>query len=111
LHILFRTKKLARVFNSEKLLLRDYGQENGRLIMRRMSVLMSVPTLGDVPSTRPERRHELTGNMAGRFAIDVKHPYRIIIAPVGNPVPRLSDCGYDLTRITAIEILGVEDYH
>ncbi len=111
MYILFRTKKLARVFNSKKLLVQAYGPENGRLIMRRMAVLSAVPTLAEVPSTPPDRRHELTGNRAGRFAVDVKHPYRLIFAPVGNPVPLLADGGYDLARITAIEILAVEDYH
>jgi proteic killer suppression protein len=111
LHILFRTKKLARVFNSEKSLVQTYGAENGRLIMRRMSVLASVPTLAEVPVTPPDRRHELKGDRAGRFAVDVKQPYRLIFAPSGNPVPLLADGGYDLARITAIEILAVEDYH
>jgi toxin HigB-1 len=111
LHILFRTKKLARVFNSEKLLVQVYGPENARLIMRRMSVLASVPTLAEVPVTPPERRHELTNNRAGQFAVDVKHPYRLIFAPAGDPVPSPADGGYDIARITAIEILAVEDYH
>ncbi|HAM44747.1 MAG TPA: killer suppression protein [Propionibacteriaceae bacterium] len=109
--MLFRTKKLARVFNSEKLLVQVYGPDNARLIMRRMSVLNAVPTLAEVPNTPPERRHELKGDRAGQFAVDVKHPYRIVFVPVGDPVPKLADGGYDLARITAIEILEVEDYH
>jgi len=87
LHILFRTKKLARVFNSQKLLVQVYGPENARLIMRRMSVLMAAPTMADVPATPPERRHELKGDRAGQFAVDVKHPYRLMLAPVGDPCP------------------------
>ena len=111
MHILFRTKKLARVFNSEKSLVQVYGPENARLIMRRMAVLSAAPTLAEVPVTPPERRHELTNSRAGQFAVDVKHPYRLIFVPAGNPVPLLADGGYDLARITAIEILAVEDYH
>jgi len=111
LHIVFRTKKLAIVFNSHKSLVQEYGAENGRLIMRRMSVLNAVPTLADVPATPPERRRELKGDRAGQFAVDVKHPYRLVFVPAGNPVPPLADGGYDLARITAIEILAVEDYH
>jgi len=111
LEVYFRNKKLCRVFSSEKLVIREYGQDNGRLVMRRMSVLMAAPTLADVPATKPERRHELTNNRAGQFAVDVKQPYRLIFMPVGEPVPRLPAGGYDLARITAIEILAVEDYH
>ena len=111
MHILFRTKKLAHVFNSEKSLVLAYGAENARLIMRRMSVLNAVPTLAEVPNTPPERMHELTNDRAGQFAVDVKHPYRLVFVPVGDPVPQLSDGGYDLARITEIEVLAVEDYH
>ena len=102
---------MARVFNSKTLLVQVSGPENARLIMRRMSVLNAVPTLAEVPATPPERRHELKGDRAGRFAVDLKHPYRLIFAPVGDPVPLRTDGGYDLARITAIEIIAVEDYH
>ncbi|NLE95199.1 MAG: killer suppression protein [Dehalococcoidia bacterium] len=111
MHILFRTKKMARVFDSQTLLVQVYGLENARLIMRRMSVLNAVPSLAEVPATPPERRHQLKGDRAGKFAVDLKHPYRLVFAPVGDPVPLLADGGYDLARITAIEILAVEDYH
>jgi toxin HigB-1 len=111
LHIVFRTKKLARILNSQKLLVQAYGAENGRLIMRRMAVLSAAPTLAEVSVTPPERRHELKGDMVGQFAVDVKQPYRLVFVPFGDPVPLLADGGYDLTRITAIEILAVEDYH
>jgi toxin HigB-1 len=88
-----------------------YGPDNARLIMRRMSVLNAAPTLAEVPVTPPERRHELKGDRVGQFAVDVKQPYRLVFVPVGDPVPLREDGGYDLARITAIEILAVEDYH
>jgi proteic killer suppression protein len=107
----FRTRKLARVFSSEALLIREYGPANARLIMRRMSVLLAAPTLQEVPDTKPERRHQLKGSRAGQFAVYAEHPYRIIFKPANDPVPLLKDGGYDLSRITAVEILAVEDYH
>ena len=48
---------------------------------------------------------------SGQFAVDLKHPYRLIFKPDHNPLPRKDDGGLDLTQITAIKILGVEDYH
>lgn len=111
MEVFFGNRKLCRIFSSGQLLLREYGQENGRLIMRRMSVLMAAPTLSEVPATKPERRHELTNDRAGQFAVDVKQPYRLVFVPLGDPVPRLPEGGYDLARITAIEVLALEDYH
>ena len=111
MEVYFRTRKLERMFSSQKLLQREYGQENARFIMRRMSVLSAAPTLKQVPSTKPERRHQLQGNRSDQFAVDVRHPYRIVFVPANDPVPVLEDGGYDLYRITAITILAVEDYH
>ena len=107
----FQTKSLAKIFNSEKELNKKYGPKNARCIMRRMTVLMTSPTLAEVPHTKPERRHELSGRRSGQFAVDLKHPSRLIFKPNHNPLPRKDDGGLDLQRITAIMILKVEDYH
>ena len=111
MEVKFRTRKLARVFGRQELLQREYGQENARIIMRRMSVLLAAPTLKDVPATKPERRHQLEGSRSAQFAVDAKNPYRIVFVPANDPVPMLVNGGYDLSRITAITIVAMEDYH
>jgi proteic killer suppression protein len=107
----FKTTKLEGIFNSEKELLKNFGTENGRLIMRRMTVLSAAPTLADVPARRPERMHALKGNRKGQFAVDIKHPFRLLFLPNHDPIPTKEDGGVDLSKITAITILRVEDYH
>lgn len=109
--ITFKNEKLARIFNSEKNLVREYGSENARLIKRRMAVLVAVSCLDEVPYRPPERRHELTENRKGQFTVDLKHPYRLIFEPNHSPLPRKTDGGLDLRRITAVTIIEVEDYH
>jgi len=109
--ITFGTSRLERVFNSESLLFQEYGPENGRCIMRRMAVLRAAPTLVHVPAMKPERRHQLEGERKGQFAVDLRHPFRLIFAPAHEPLPRKSDRSFDLAKITAIRILAVEDYH
>lgn len=109
--ITFKSRKLARIFNSEKNLMREYGPENAKLIKRRMAVLMAASTLDKVPHRPPERRHELTGDRKEEFAVDIKQPYRIVFLPNHNPLPRKADGGLDLRQITAVNVIGVEDYH
>lgn len=109
--ITFKTRKMAGVFNSEQGLYAKYGEKNGRVLMRRLLFLKAAPTLADVPHQRPERRHGLTGNRKGQFAVDVKHPFRLVFRPNHDPLPRMADGGIDLARVTAITVLGVEDYH
>ena len=111
MEILFKTKKLQKTFNSEELLIRQYGKENGRLIMRRMMVLAAAQCLADVPRTRPERCHALLGDRKGQYAVYVKHPFRIVFRPAHDPLPRCDEGSLDLSRVTSIQILNVKDYH
>ena len=103
--IAFRNKTLKKVFNSEKELKKEFGTEKARLIMRRIAVLGASPLLAEVPHTKPERRHELSGKRSGQCAVDLKHPYRLIFKPNHEPLPRKDDGEIDLTQITAIKIL------
>jgi len=109
--VVFRTRKLQKASNSEELLEREYGAENGRLIMRRLLVLQNANSLGDVPRDRPERCHALEGKRRGQFAVDVKHPFRIVFEPANDPLPLRDNGELDLARVTSICILSIEDYH
>lgn len=110
MNISFANNKLRKIFNSEKELKKKYGK-NACYIKLRMAVLMAAPSLAHVSRRPPERRHELEGIRKGTFAVDVKHPFRLIFKPNHNPMPQKDDAGIDLERITAITILEVEDYH
>ena len=73
--------------------------------------LRAADTLADISTLPPARCHQLTGHRAGQFAVDVQHPFRLIFEPAHDPVPRKHDGGIDLTRVTAVRILEVTDYH
>lgn len=109
--IAFRKKKMLRTFNSESLLIRVYGSENGKTIRLRMVFLQGAGNLSKVPVSKPFRLHELKGKRKGQFAVDLKHPLRLVFVPNHDPIPRKDDGGIDLERVTAIEIISVEDYH
>jgi proteic killer suppression protein len=109
--IAFSTTKLQKMFNSERELIREYGTEKSRVIIRRMAMLRAAVNLEQVHHLPPERRHELIGARKGQFAVDLKHPFRLIFTPNHQPVPRKADGGIDLQQVTAITIQSVEDYH
>lgn len=111
MEIAFHTRKLEKAFNSQKELQRAYGVRMAKVIMIRMSVLASAPNLDKVPITPPDRRHELQGQRAGQYAVDLVHPHRLIIQPNHDPIPRKPDGGIDTTQVTAIAIVDVIDYH
>lgn len=111
MEILFKSRKLRKTMSSEALLVREYGKENAKMIMRRMLVLQAAECLTDVPRRPPDRCHALSGKRKGQYAVDVKHPHRIILEPANDPIPLLEDGSVDLERVTSIRILGVGDYH
>ena len=111
MEILFKTRKLQKRISSEAELVRKYGKENAKMIMRRMLVLQAAECLADVPRRPPDRCHALSGKRKGQYAVDVKHPRRIIMEPANNPIPLLEDGSVDLARVTSIRIVEVKDYH
>ena len=111
MEILFKTRKLQERISAKAELVREYGKENAKMIMRRMLVLQAAECLADVPRRPPDRCHALSGKRKGQYAVDVKHPYRIIMEPTTAPLPLLDDGSIDLGRVMSIRILCVEDYH
>jgi proteic killer suppression protein len=111
MNIVFGTSKLKRTLCSEKELVKTYGPENAKKIKIRMAFLQAAKSLAEVPVNPPFRRHQLEGRYKGCFAVDLKHPFRLIFEPNNNPVPVLNDGGFDLAAITEIKIISVEDYH
>jgi len=111
LDITFGNRSLEKACNSAKQSDRRWGAENGKRIRQRLEDLAAFSCLADVPSRPPFRCHPLKGDRQGQLAVDVKHPYRLIFEPDHEPVPKMADGGIDLRRVTAIRVLGVEDYH
>jgi len=111
MEVSFQTRRLAKTLNSEREVTRKFGAEIGRAIMRRLAVLEAANCLDDVPVTPPIRRHELSQDRKGQFAVDLVHPHRLIFQPDHNPLPRKKDGGFNLKKISAITIIEVEDYH
>jgi len=98
---------------------RSYGAEMTKKIALRLAALRAAESLGDFwpPKSGPERCHELKGDLAGSFSIDVKQPYRMLLKPKEDP-PEFDPPEFDppdeqqrWKAIKAIEILAIEDTH
>lgn len=109
--ISFKNNKLAKSCNNSDAAIKRWGADNAKRIMQRLKELQHSDTLADVFFFPAARCHELQGDLKGRFAVDVLHPFRLIFVPAHNPLPYKDDGGLDLEKITAVVILGVEDYH
>lgn len=109
--IIFKTRKFAKECNDYKMLQISYGPQQARLIRRRLDELKAATILDEIRTLPQTRCHELTGNRSGQLSVDLNHPYRLLFRPCNNPNPLKPDGGLDWTKVTQIEILGVEDTH
>src|SRR5437016_11785614 len=102
-------KKLRRAFD-DGTLDRRYGTEMAKKITLRLTALRAAESLGDFwpPNSGPERCHELKGNRAGTFSVDLKQPYRLLFSAIEATVP--TDRSNEQERwksITSIDIFAI----
>lgn len=111
MEISFKNRRLRKIFMQPGGLRKSYGARNEKVILARIAVLKGLHNLSLVPTTLPERRHQLKGNRKGQFAVNLVQPYRLIFEVDHETVPRKHSGEIDLERVTAIKILEICDYH
>ncbi len=111
MNIVFPNTRLAGEFNNIKQLTRQYGPDNARRIRRRLDDLRAASNLAEMHTLFGGRLHPLVGDLAGQFALDLRHPQRLIFEPADEPLPLKPDGGLDWSLVSAVRILSVEDYH
>jgi plasmid maintenance system killer protein len=114
MEILIKDKKLKAGLEDPATCQRLYGKDMAKKIRLRMDALSAAVSLVDLwpPMSGPERCHELKGDMAGIFSVDVKQPYRLLFRP--NPVVSVGpevDEKQHWASIKSIEILSIKDTH
>jgi proteic killer suppression protein len=109
--ILFADSQLEKECNTEKRLVRRYGDERARHIKLRLSQLRAANTLEELRFLPQAKCHELHGDRAGQLSVTVGYPYNLIFEPVADCEIHLPDGGLNWKAVTAIRVLGVENYH
>jgi len=109
--VTYATTKLSKLCTTQKKLVRTFGSKCAEEIEDRVTTLMAMPTLADVPTCPPERRHKLKGDRNSQWAVDAYGGVRICLVPANEPLPIASDGAIDLTQVTEIEIVDVGNYH
>lgn len=110
MEIAFRDAELQRRCSERRETERAWGAERAKQIRRRLDDLRAAPNLGTMRGL-PGKCHELTADRRGQLALSVGANYRLLFEPAHEPIPRKADGGLDWVKVTAIRILGVEDYH
>lgn len=106
----FASASLRKRMEDEKAMSKAYG-ERAKTLRLRLALLRQATNLADVPHVPPPRRHRLTGDRDGQYAVDLKQPWRLVFEPANDPLPLLEDGSVDLAAVTRVRILDVTDYH
>lgn len=110
--IIFASDKLGKLCNSAVELKKKFGEKKAKKIGQRLYELRAAQILADVSYLPPTRCHLLTGDLAGKFAVDTVHPFRLIFEPAHHPIPHLPDGGIDRSQVTVVRIIDVDrNYH
>lgn len=108
--IVFKNKKTDKLFNNQKLLVKEFGLDRAKRIRRRLDNLRAVAVLEDMRSF-PGRCHELLYDRSGQLSLDLDHPQRLIFEPFHDPSPQKPDGGLDWTKVLSVIIIGIDDTH
>jgi plasmid maintenance system killer protein len=114
MEISVRDNRLRAALQDESVCRRRYGFDMAKKLKNRMATLRAAASLADFwpPKSGLERCHELEGDLAGTFSIDLNQPYRLLFIPINEDAqPGRSDEQKRWASITAIEILKIKDTH
>jgi proteic killer suppression protein len=102
--ITFTDKKLEKLANDDRKMLKELGKVRATILRRRLTQLEDVRNL-------PGNYHELTSNRKGQWACDLDQPYRLIFTPHENPIPSNEHGQYIWLEITGVEVIEIINYH
>lgn len=110
MEIYYKNNKLEKSLTHDKELIKSYG-ELAKKIKERIKQLTAAENLSVIAFLPALRLHPYKGNRAGEWSVDIKDNWRIVFEIAQSPIPQKEDGGVNLTQITVIEIVSVEDPH
>ena len=108
--ITFRDKKLEKLANNQKAMVRALGTIRAKKFRLRLQQLKFSNNLEDV-RFMSGNCHELKGDRKGQWACDLDQPYRLIFAPLEVPIPTNLAGQYIWIEILGVEIIEITNYH
>ena len=109
MELTYKNEKLKELcvnpkYNKE--LVKKYGADVAKKLPQRIKELEAFNSLNDIPTFPPFRRHKLSGNREGEFAINITNQYRLIFRQKENNI-----IIEDLRKIKEIEIMEVSKHY
>lgn len=101
--------KLESLLNDERALKRAYHSNVVKALGVRIASMRNASDLQELHHL-PGRAHQLKGDRAGQFAMELPDGLRLVFCPT-EPAPHRDDGGVDLAAVTRITLIEITDYH
>ena len=105
----YESPRFETLLHNERELKKAYGAETVKKLAIRITTIRESKNLAELHFL-PGRTHPLTGNRAGRLAMDLPNGRRLEFRPT-PPVPTKPDGGIDLTKVTSITLIELSDHY
>ena len=105
----FEDPRFETFLRDERALRRALGAEVVKRLAIRLTAVRESTNLAEL-HLLPGRTHALSGNRAGRFAMDLPDGRRLEFRPT-PPAPTKPDGGIDLTKVTSIVLIEISDHY
>lgn len=106
--ILFADENLKKLCNEQRVATRKLGPVCAKKLRTRLADLDAATVVTDLAAGRP---HPLKADRNGQFAVDLGGGVRLVFEPANEPVPKKEDDSIDWSRVTAVRIVYIGDYH
>lgn len=104
----FRDKKLRELCEKQAMARKKLGDACAHKLQTRLAELEAAATVAELVAGNP---HPLKHDRAGQFALKLDGGIRLVFAPANEPIPRMPDSAIDWSRVTAVCIEFIGDYH
>ncbi len=108
MEITFASAKLQRLCEHASLMRRELGDAGSRKLRSRLADLAAAASVIELSAGRP---HQLKGNRAGQFALDLHGGSRLVFEPANEPLPLSADGSISWQHVTKVRIIFIGDYH
>jgi len=106
----FVNRRLQKKCGAKRELQRSHGAACAKKLLTRFADLEAAENLEQM-RTLPGKCHVLDGDRVGQLAMLLPDGKRLVIEPDVDPIPKKDDGGLDWSRVDAIRIVEICDYH
>ena len=106
--ITFRNTKLRKLCEQQAVAHKALGKECARALRSRLADLDAAMSVQNLIAGKP---HPLKGDRQGQFALRLKGGTRLVLESANDPVPCKEDDSIDWSKVSAVCIVFIGDYH